>query len=153
MGIANNVSIVINEEAKAKIKTAIETIYANLPLLITLSNDQRQTLPKMGDKTVAFVTKSLEYARQNPDLVPKYLDMNEYAKDVEAINALFQVASPLEKLVEELDDTMLLAGSEAYMASLAFYNALKAAMNAGEKGLKNIYDDLSSRFPGRPTKK
>lgn len=153
MGITNNVSIVINEEAKAKIKAALDTIYANLPLLVTLTNEQRQTLPKMGDKTVAFVNKSLEYARQNPDLVPKYLDMNEYAKDVEAINSLFQIASPLDKLMEELDDTMLLAGSEAYMASLAFYNALKGALNAGEKGLKNIYDDLSSRFPGRPAKK
>lgn len=153
MSITNNISIVINEEAKNNIQEAISIIYTNLPKLVTLSNDQRIMLPKMGDKTVAFVNKSLEYAKQNPDIVPKYLDMAEFTKDVEAVNSLFQIVTPLHKLMEELDDTMLLAGSEAYTASLVFYSALKSALAAGQSGLKNIYDDLSARFPGRPPKK
>ena len=48
---------------------------------------------------------------------------------------------------------MLKIGSEAYTASLAFYSALKTAIAAGEVGLKSVYDDLSARFPGRPTTK
>lgn len=153
MSITNNISVLINEEAKNNIQEAMKTIYANLPKLITLSNEQRIVLPKMGDKTLAFVNKSLEYARQNPGIVPQYLDMTEFAKDVEAVNSLFQIITPLHKLQEELDDTILLAGSEAYTASLVFYSALKSALAAGQSGLKNIYDDLSSRFPGRPPKK
>lgn len=150
MSITNEISFEINQEAMTNALGAIETLYENLPKLITLSNEQRINLPKMGDKTVSFVNKSLEYARQNPEIIPKYLDMIEYGKDVAGVNKLFQVISPLRKLVEELDDTMLLAGSEAYMASLVFYTALKGAISAGQTGLKNIYDDLSTRFPGRP---
>ncbi|NJN28869.1 MAG: hypothetical protein HC819_24320 [Cyclobacteriaceae bacterium] len=99
------------------------------------------------------MTKSIEYAKQNPDIVPKYLDMAEFDKDVKAVTRLFEVAAPLHKLLEELDDTMLMAGSEAYIASLAFYSALKTAIKSGQTGLKNIYDDLSTRFPGRPAQK
>lgn len=120
MSITNNISVLINEEAKNNIQEAMKTIYANLPKLITLSNEQRIVLPKMGDKTLAFVNKSLEYARQNPAIVPQYLDMTEFAKDVEAVNSLFQIITPLHKLQEELDDTILLTGSEAYTASLVF---------------------------------
>jgi hypothetical protein len=153
MALTNKISIVINQEAKTKIETAVDTIFDNLPKLITLSNEERIELPKMGDKTVSFVNKSLEYARQNPGIVPAYLDLTEFGKDVDAVNALFQILAPVKKLTEGLDDTMLLAGSEAYMASLVFYTALKGAINAGQTGLKHIYDDLSARFPGRPAGK
>ena len=32
----------------------------------------------MGDKTQAFVGKAREYASQNPDLVPNYLDVGAF---------------------------------------------------------------------------
>lgn len=153
MGIANNVSIVISKEVADSILKSIADIRSNLPKLITLTSEERQLLPKMGNKTVAFVSKSFEYAQQNPQVVPKFLDMAEYKKDVDAVNTLFPILVPLQKLVEELDDTIMLAGSEAYASSRTFYSALKNAMNSGETGLKNIHDDLSMRFPGRNTKK
>lgn len=152
MSITNNISIVINEEALKNIAIGYKMINDSLPKLITLTPDQRITLPKMGDKTLAFVTKSLEYARQNPHIVPTYLNIEEFTKDVEAVQNLFKVAAPLQKMLEGIDDTMLMAGSEAYAAALAFYSALKSAINAGEKGLKGVYDELSTRFPGRPLK-
>ena len=127
-------------------------IYDSLPNLITLTSYQRHIIPKMGDKTLAFVSKALYYASQNPNIVPKYLNLGEYRKDVASVNQLFKIVTPLQKLTEELDDTMMMAGSEAYTASLAFYSALKTAIASGETGLKNIYDDLSARFPGRPMK-
>ena len=153
MATTNEISVVINDEAMTNIKAGIKLISDNLPKLITLSPEQRQALPKMGDKTISFVSKSLEYAKQNPDIVPKYFNIDELAKDVELVNALFQVSASMEKLVEGIDDTMLLAGSEAYTASLVFYSALKAALEAGQIGLKNIYEDLSARFPAKNTKK
>lgn len=152
MGITNEISIVINDEAMNKIEEGFRLIWENIPKVITLTPEQRQTLPKMGDKTIAFVNKSLEYARQNPTIVPTYLNMNEFAKDVEAVNRIFKITGPLQKLSESLDDTAMLAGSEAYAAALAFYTSLKAAINAGEIGLKGIYEDLSARFPGRGKK-
>jgi hypothetical protein len=103
----------------------------------------------MGDKSLAFVGKALEYAKQNPGLVPTFLDLPESEKDFELVKALNNVLKPLAQLVEKLDDTTLQAGSEAYTAALIFYNAVKGAAKAGVPGTKSVYDDLQARFPGR----
>jgi hypothetical protein len=153
MNITNNVSITISAEAMQKIAEGFSTIVTNMPKLVTLTPEQRQTLPKMGDKTIAFVNKAIEYARQNPKIVPAYLNMEEFARDVDAVNKLFQVTTPIQKLAEEIDDTMMMAGCEAYAAALAFYTSLKAALTAGETGLKSAYEDMAARFPGRKVKK
>ena len=145
----NKVSITITADAVAKINAAIATINSNLPLLINLTAEERQALPKMGDKTLAFVTKSLEYAKQNPSLVPTFMTVAEFEKDVNAVTQLNNILRPLQQLTEKLEDTTLEAGSEAYSAALVFYTAVKGAAKAGVPGIKNISDDLQARFPGR----
>ena len=97
----------------ANINKAITTIEENLPELINLTAEDRRTLPKIGDKSYAFVTKSFEYARQNPKVVPNFMDMAEFEKDTNGFNNLKKVLNPLQQLVEKLDDTTLLTGSEA----------------------------------------
>ncbi|MGE0078008.1 MAG: hypothetical protein AB7S48_09130 [Bacteroidales bacterium] len=144
--MGNRISIAINPEASANITAAITTIEQNLPTLINLTKDERHQLPKMGDKTIAFVSKNLEYAKQNPQIVPSFLDLAEFEKDVNAVNSLNKVLIPLQQLIEKLDDTTLLSGSEAYSAALIFYNAVKGAAKAGVPGMKTIYDDLHARF-------
>jgi len=145
----NRISVTVSEEALANINKAIAAINENLPYLINLTPAERHQMAKMGDKTLAFVNKAFEYANQNPKIVPSFLDLNEFAKDSAAVTNLKKVLIPIEQLSEKLSDTNLMAGSEAYMAALAFYNAVKGAAKAGEPGMKSIYDDLQSRFPGR----
>jgi hypothetical protein len=145
----NKVSITVAATAIANINTALSTIEKNLPALINLTIDERKALPKMGDKTLAFVGKALDYAKQNPSLVPTFLNVAEFEKDVIAVNTLNSILKPMLQLTEKLDDTTLLAGSEAYTAALVFYTAIKAAEKAGVPGVKSINDDLQARFPGR----
>jgi len=148
----NKVSITISDESSANILGAVEIIQQNLPVLINLTEEERQTLAKMGDKSVAFVSKNLEYAKQNPHVVPSFLDMPEFEKDVNAVADLSKILKPLRQLVEKLDDTTMQSGSEAYTAALIFYNAVKGAAKAGVPGMKTIYEDLKARFPGRGKK-
>ncbi len=145
----NKISFVISPEAAANINKAIAMIDENLPELINLTADDRRSLPKMGDKSYAFVSKAFEYARQMPNVVPDYLDMSEFERDVNGFANLRKVLNPLARLVEKLDDTTLLTGSEAYTAALVFYTAIKGAEKAGEPGMKTVYADLQSRYPGR----
>jgi len=42
---------------------------------------------------------------------------------VEAVNTLTQYLRRVEELRDLIDDTVMLAGSEAYVAALAFYNS------------------------------
>lgn len=50
--------------------SAIATIQKKLPFLIDLTNEQRRSLPKLGDKSRAFVSKSLEVATHDCFLFP-----------------------------------------------------------------------------------
>lgn len=145
----NKISVSISPEVLVTVNKAIETINNSLPFLINLTNDNRKTLLKMGDKSLAFVNKGLEYTKQNQGILPLYLNMPEFEKDVVVTNDLTAIRNSLLQLIEKVDDTTLQAGSEAFNAALIFYNAVKGAARAGEPGMKTIYADLQSRFPGR----
>jgi hypothetical protein len=145
----NRVSFSITTEVEQSILDAIAQIESDLPMLINLSAEDRHDLPKMGDKTLAFVTKSLEYAKQNPGVVPPFLNIPEFEKDVNAATSMSKILRPLKQLLERIDDTTMLTGSEAYSAALIFYGAVKGAAKADVGGMKTVYDDLQSRFPGR----
>jgi hypothetical protein len=49
-----------------------------------------------------------------------------------------------------LSDTAMVAGSETYEASLAFYNNVKAAAAQDIPGAKAIHEDLKKRYPRIP---
>jgi len=137
-----------------EIKAAIATLQTKLlPNLQTLTAQERIELPKMGDKTVAFVQKALEYGQQNKELVPSFLDMNALAIDVKAVQALRELAQGLNPITDALNDSMTLSGSEAYQGALVFYSNVKNAAKVKAPNAGTIYDDLSARFPGGTTKK
>ena len=150
MSQVNQISAVVSAAAQAEILAAINVIKSKLPFLVNLSNEDRKSLPKMGDKTVAFVNKAVEYAGQNPKIAPNFLDVPELEKDVTLVNSLSTIFRQLGPLAESIDDTMMLAGSEAYAGALSFYSASKSASKQNVPGANAIYDDLAARFPGRP---
>lgn len=85
MAQENLVSFQISDADMAQIKTAITTLKTKLlPNLKTLSADERHELPKMGDKTVSFVKKTLDYCSSNTDIVPPFLDVAALKTDVNA---------------------------------------------------------------------
>lgn len=153
MPSVNQVSIRIAAADLAEINTSIQTLQTKLlPYLVTLSPDDRRQLPKMGDKTVSFVQKAQEYCTQNPDLVPQFLDVAEFDVDITAYEQIRSIYQPLLQVTDSLWDTMLLTGSEAYSASLSFYNFIRNATKSKVQKAETIYNDLSARFPGRPRK-
>ncbi len=123
------------------------------PYLVTLTPDDRIQLPKMGEKSIPFVTKGNEYLKVPGTPIPPYVDIPELEIDIKAFETLRQILQVVQPTVDMLDDTMLLCGSEAYVTVLAFYNYLKGVAKMNVPGAKTIYDDLSTRFPSRPTKK
>jgi hypothetical protein len=146
----NKVSITLKPEDLKKVLDALNTANAVLkPYLIALTPAERQELPKMSDGTVPFVQKTLEYAQTNAGFVPAYIDVKELKTDFDAVEALAQIFRPIEQLYFNLSDTMTLSGSEAYVASLAFYNSVKQAAKINVPGAKAIAEDLKLRFAGQ----
>jgi hypothetical protein len=131
-------------QAQSSINSAI-TLLA--PYLLPLTPDERHDLPKMGDKTLSFVEKALDYAHQYPTLCPSYLKMTDFDVDMADATGLRKLHVTAKQLSDGIDDTVMVAGSEAYQAALVFYNAVKAAAAQDIPGAKEVYNDLKKRFP------
>ena len=145
----NQISLKISAEDKDAIKTAIAVLTEKLlPHLKALSPDERQTLPKAGDKTVAFLDKTKEFIESNSDLVPAFIDKDEYVIDLNGMNELHEYHTPVNQLASMLNDSMMLAGSEAYVTALAFYKNVKNAAKMNIPGAKEVNEELSRRFKG-----
>jgi hypothetical protein len=146
----NKVSFKLTDEEKKQVKDALGVLTSVLePKLVSLSASDKKELPKMGDKTVAFVEKSLEYAEQYPDFVPNFIDVNESKIDLQSVRVLRQFFLPLERITNLVDSTITLAGSEAFSSSLSIYKILKNAAAMGQPGAAEATADLSNRFPGK----
>ena len=120
-----------------------------LPYVTSLTPAERHAILKMGEKTLSFVEKAHEFALQNPNLVPPFLDMTAFDTDFADAHNLWTVLLSSQQLHENLDDTTMVAGSEAYQAALVFYNSVKMAASQDIPGAKAVYEELKKRFPGR----
>lgn len=114
--------------------------------LISLTPLERTRLLKLGDKTIPFVEKVIEYASTNPKLVPDFMNLENLQTDYKAVNDLNTILRPLEQLVNGIKDTIAKSGGECFSASLVFYNYMKQATANGVPDAETIYDDLKKRF-------
>lgn len=124
----NRISASLAQADRDAVMKAIATIREKLPFLVDLTTEERRSLPKMGDKSRAFVSKALEVATQNQDFLPRSFDLEEMRRDVEMFEALYPLLLSLNQL-QLMDDTYVAVGSEAYAAALLVYNYAKASGN------------------------
>lgn len=144
-----NISAALSEEQQTAIDENVKQLWAAMPFLISLTDDEIRVLPKMGDKSVSFVEKSLDYAEGNAQFVPPYLSVPELRKDLELAKQLQPVFNAIAQLYHAMNSTYTAVGSEAMTASLTFYNSVRDASKRNIAGAPAIYDDLRKRFPGR----
>ncbi|QSJ15785.1 hypothetical protein JYQ62_28905 [Nostoc sp. UHCC 0702] len=145
-----SISATLAQKERDAVLQAIATIKEKLPFLIDLSAEERKALPKMGDKSRAFVGKALEVATQNPEFLPRSFDLEEMRKDVQLFEALYPLLLSLTQLQELVDDTSLAVGSEAYAAALQVYNYAKASGQGA--GLDTVVVEMGQRFARKPRK-
>lgn len=149
--MSNRVDVHVTPQVVTTVKTALIAFKAALPPLVTVADEERSTLPKMGDKTQAFVGKALITAQNHPEILPGKFDLAAFQTDVELIDALTPIWAEMRELFAALDDTLLLAGSEAFSAALEVYQYAKLNDQEGELG--DALKDMGERFSRKPYKK
>jgi hypothetical protein len=146
----NRISASMSAQDVTDILAALATINTKLPFLISITNEERAEIAKMGDKSVGFDNKVSAYMGSNPEFKPGFIDDAEVAKDRALRSKLMDVLAPLTTLCENVSDTALVVNSEIWMADLAYYQSVREAAKRGRPGADTIYNDLRTRFPGRP---
>jgi hypothetical protein len=148
--LGNRIALQIPEADVQAIRAAIQVLQAQLlPHLVDLDADARRELPKMGTKTVEFVDKAFHYAEANPQLRPAFVDLEEFQRDLDAVKLLVSLQQPLAQVADMVDDSLMLAGSEAYAAALSFYQATKSAAKLNVPAAGTIAQDLAAQFASR----
>jgi hypothetical protein len=153
MASDNRISQEVTAAQKAAIVSAVSALKTALNgVLINLTPDEKRSLPRIGDNTLAFDEKCVAYMANRADLVPSFLDTAEMAKDRQLVADLLPCLRELTPLCEGLEDTIMLANSDNLVGDLAFYQNVRQAAKRGVPGTNTIYEDLKTRFPGRPKK-
>lgn len=154
MSLSNRISAEITPDQLAAIGAAFQQLKTLLdPILtINLTAEERRYNLKASDKTLAFVNKTLDYAAQNPALVPVYIDLNEARRDNKLAADLNSVSQLVSTLLRAIEDAGMVAGGEAYEAALVIYHSIKGASRSNMPGVQTMYDDLKQRFPSRGRK-
>ncbi len=144
----NRVSAEITAANKAVIMAKFTELKALMPFLINLTKTERIQLPKLGSASLGFDEQCTSYMATAPNLIPPFVVVAEVTKDRALRLALADVLREARKLCEMVDDTLLLVGSEIWMADISFYQTVKQAARRDVPGADAIYDDLKQRFPG-----
>lgn len=105
----------------------------------------------MGDSTLPFVQKCLDYCQSNPEFAPVYIDFNGLVGDMKVYNQLVPLYRLALQLENKLNDTTMEAGAESYISALSYYNSVKMAAKVDVPGAKAIYEDLKKRFAKEKT--
>ena len=143
---SNRISIVLDDAKIADIRKKFEELEAALNFIIGLTIDERVNMPKINVANRTFVMDSQAALQTNASFMPAYVNVPELGKDITVYNQLEEFAQRSAQLSEKLSDTQMLAGSEAYLTSLAAYRLFEAAAKAGLPGADAVYDSLKERF-------
>jgi hypothetical protein len=154
MSTSNQISVSISDAVIAQASTHLQEAKNLLaPYLQGLTDKERIGIVKMGDKTVATVSKIKSYLQTNGEFTPSYFNTEEFLKDEQLVQQLYPLSTLAEQLSSDLGDTLMLAGSEALQAALIYYGAVNNAAKQGVAAAKPIYEDLSQRFLSRSRRK
>jgi hypothetical protein len=101
----------------------------------------------MGEKTIGFVEKIYDFAKQNPNLLPPYLDMNAFGTDFKILMGFGRWLTASTTLTKtRIGDKEMTAENEAYQVR----PLLQVDQNGGSAGHIRCKDGLletKTHFP------
>lgn len=122
---------------------------ANLPFLVGLTTEERIALPSINVSNKAFTEDAINAGVNNPTLIPSYVSVVNMKNDMLLFTQLDEIIMMTKQLLEKMEDTQLLAGSEAYTSALTLYKLFGSAADAGVGGTDAIVTQLKQRFAGQ----
>ena len=141
----NLVSMVITEQDEAECKHAIERIAAALRGLRSLGPEHRR-LKRMSPVEEARARGIIRTLVQNPDMVPRGLDVAGALADIEALERLVRIDDDLQRLAALVRDTRTALGIDIMGVASVGYTMSKTFGNA--LGIGDLVKEFGARFNG-----
>lgn len=149
MALENLISIQFTDAELKQMDDAFTIIEGILKgKVVNLSSKQRQQHGRVKYEMEVWVGKAVDYAGNNPSLLPGYVDRQELSADFKAHSQLNPRIDRLQIILQGMLDTNLLLGTDLYNNLIAFYRSLREASKSNAPGASSIYKDLRQQFPG-----
>ncbi|MDR3247109.1 MAG: hypothetical protein LBT50_11855 [Prevotellaceae bacterium] len=148
MALDNLISVKFTADELARMDAAmseVENIMKNKA--VNLTSKQRQLYGRVAYEMETWVGKTFNYMQQDPQLVPPFIDMVEHTADMIAHQALNPRIERLNGILQSMQDTNRLLGSDIYNNSLAYYRNLREAAKVNAIGATAKLKDLKRQFP------
>jgi hypothetical protein len=147
----NRISHEMSEAEVEAVILAVKNIGDSLQFLISATATQRQSMPKMNVNNTIFVADAINVGKQNAKLFGETIAsvIPEMEKDYHLFNQLDRLELSLSSLLEQVRDTRMVAGSEAFTNALMIYSLIKPFAKAGFPGTEAAYKLLKERFEGQ----
>jgi hypothetical protein len=151
MALDNLISVVFTDEEVARMDSALSELENVLKgKAVNLTPKQRQTYGRVAYEMEVWIDKVNDHIQQDPQLVPSYIDLEEHKSDIATHRVLNPRIARLTGILQSLEDTNRLLGSDLYNNSLAYYRSLREAAKVNAVGASSRYSDLKQQFPGGP---
>ncbi len=149
----NLVSFKLADDEFTALKQKIIEVDAKVnEFALELHITDKHTLQSMGNHSIPFTDYAYMMASQRRDLVPSFLDMEEFSKDMTLFKQARELLQLVEIIRERLIDTSAAAGADAFTAARKFYTAVKGAIKSEIPGSNVIYEEMKTRFLKMKTK-
>jgi hypothetical protein len=148
MALDNLISVQFTDEELNRIDAALSELEAIMKgKAVNLTPQQRQFYGRVAYDMEVWVDKVFDYMKQDPALVPPYIDTAEHVADMKAHKELNPVIERLNSIVQSVTDTNRLLGADIYNNSFAYYRSLREAAKVNAVGASSKYSDLKRQFP------
>ena len=148
----NRISLNISESQKTAVETAANALKtATEPFKIVIEKEELKSLQTIADGRLPFVEKAVDYAVLNPEFLPPHADVPEFQQDLKTFKDIREMVRPLRQILDNLENTMYVTGSEAFDAARDYYKTVKFHAQMGTPGAQTIYDDLRHLFELKST--
>ena len=113
---------------------------------LELHISDKHTLQAMGVHSIPFTEYAYMMAAQRKELVPPFMNMEEFDKDMTLFKQSRELLQMVEILREKLIDTSTAAGADAFTTARKFYNEVKNAIKFDQPGAAVVYEEMKKRF-------
>jgi hypothetical protein len=121
----NLISATLSAEDAAEVLKALASAKEKLSFLLSLQTEEVITIFKPGNAYLPFIDKSYQAMTAHPEIMPPVFDKEEFARDYNLLFAMRPIFSQINELAEGIQKTFTAVGSDALLASLEVYGAVK----------------------------
>ncbi|MDP4272122.1 MAG: hypothetical protein Q8909_18665 [Bacteroidota bacterium] len=141
----NLISAVLSDSDAAAVQQSITDARAKLSFLLSLQSDDVVSLIKVGNTFLPFIDKAYQTVKDHPEILSGVFNKEEFFKDYELVGKIRPVLNQINQLAEGLQKTYYAVVSDAMVASLEVYAAVKQNKDK-VSGLNVVADEMAVFF-------